>query len=172
MLGASAVGKTSLVRRFAKGIFSDRYVTTIGVKIEKKTVEVDDTSVELMLWDVNGEDRFQKVSTSYLRGSAGYFLVADGTRPETLETAQTLHQRARDMLGTIPFRLLINKADLRDAPSETAPAPGEAPTVWSIRDETLEQYGVADWPLLYTSAKNDVNVDDAFTTLTHDILSQ
>jgi small GTP-binding protein len=171
MLGASAVGKTSLVRRFAKGMFSDRYVTTIGVKIEKKTVDVGDTSVELMLWDVNGEDRFQKVSTSYLRGSAGYFLVADGTRPATLETAQTLHQRARDMLGPIPFRLLINKADLRDAPSETAPAPGEAPAVWSIRDETLEQYGVTDWPLLYTSAKDDVNVDDAFTELTRELLS-
>lgn len=155
MLGAAAVGKTSLVRRFVKGIFSDQYTTTIGVKIEKKTVTTDGTAVHLLLWDINGEDRFQRVSTSYLRGAAGYLLVADGTRPETLETAHVLHQRAREAVGDVPFWLLINKADLEDDPTAN----------WAVSPATLSRHGLLDWPTLYTSAKEDTRVDTAFSSL-------
>lgn len=158
MLGASAVGKTSLVRRFVKGIFRDEYVTTIGVQIEKKTVDVAGESVNLILWDVNGEDRFQSVSTSYIRGAAGYLLVADGTRPQTLDTAQSLHERARDEVGRVPFYLLVNKVDLRGGTDG-------AGTDWSVTPETLEQYGLSDWPVLYTSAKDGTHVEHAFTGL-------
>lgn len=158
MLGAPAVGKTSLVRRFVKGIFRDEYVTTIGVQIEKKTVAVEGEAVNLILWDVNGEDRFQSVSSSYIRGAAGYLLVVDGTRPQTLDTAQSLHERAQDEVGRVPFYLLVNKADLRDGGNA-------AERDWSVTPETLEQYSLSDWPVLYTSAKDGTHVEQAFTGL-------
>jgi len=158
MLGASAVGKTSLVRRFVEGIFRDEYVTTIGVQIEKKPVDVEGETVTLILWDVNGEDRFQSVSSSYIRGAAGYLLVADGTRPQTLDTAQSLHQRAQDEVGRVPFYLLVNKVDLRDG--------GETDERnWAVTPEALEQYGLSDWPVLYTSAKDGTHVEQAFAGL-------
>lgn len=160
MLGAAAVGKTSLVRQFVHGIFSDEYVTTIGVKIQKKTVEVDGRAVHLLLWDINGEDRFQRVSGSYIRGTAAYLLVADGTRPQTLETARLLHERARDTVGDVPFRMLINKADLRGQH-----APETEAARWSVTEDTLEHHHMADWPVLYTSAKSGLHVDDAFAAL-------
>ena len=95
MLGAFAVGKTSLVQRFVKSLFSDRYLTTVGVKIDKKIVTVGDTEVSLVLWDLAGEDEFQSVQTSYLRGASGYLLVIDGTRALPPEDQQEIAVRKR-----------------------------------------------------------------------------
>ena len=72
MVGAFATGKTSLVARFVKGIYSDKYQTTVGVKIDKKRVETSDETINMMLWDIHGEDEFQMVRMSYLRGAAAY----------------------------------------------------------------------------------------------------
>src|SRR5215207_8519861 len=108
MLGASAVGKTSLVARFVQGIFNDKYLTTVGVKIDKKPVSVGGQAVLMMLWDMQGEDRFQKVQMSYLRGTHGYLLVADGTRRDTLDRALMLQKDAEATAGPVPFALLLN----------------------------------------------------------------
>ena len=99
MLGGFAVGKTSLVSRFVSSIFSDKYLTTIGVKIDRKSVVIDETTINLVIWDVAGEDEFQTVQRSYLRGSSGYLLVADGTRASTFETACSLQQKAEETAG-------------------------------------------------------------------------
>jgi hypothetical protein len=95
MLGSFAVGKTSLVSCFVSSIFSEKYLTTVGVKVDKKVVLVDDREVTLLLWDIYGQDEFQTVQRSYLRGTAGYLLVVDGTRRATLETACQLQQMAQ-----------------------------------------------------------------------------
>ena len=90
MLGASAVGKTSLVGRFVQGIFSDKYLTTVGVKIDKKKVSLDSGEMTLMLWDIYGQDEFQTIRDTYLRGATGYLLVADGTRYSTLDSPRSM----------------------------------------------------------------------------------
>ena len=112
LLGAFGVGKTSLVRRFVDTIFSDTYLTTVGVKIDKKLVTVGNEQMALILWDIAGEDEVAAVRVSYLRGAAGYLLVADSTRPETLETAASIQTRIQAELGAVPFLALLNKADL------------------------------------------------------------
>jgi small GTP-binding protein len=128
--------------------FSDKYLTTVGVKLSKKIVTIGSEAVQLILWDLNGEDKFQRLSTSYLRGSAAYFLVIDGTRPATEETALVLHRRARAALGDIPFIILLNKSDLTDD--------------WAVTDEMIENYDANDWIHLRTSAKSSEGVEDAF----------
>ena len=112
MLGASAVGKTSLVSRFVRSIFSEKYHTTVGVKVDKKVVALGEDQMDLLLWDLYGEDEFQKMRTSYLRGSSGYMLVVDGTRHETLEKAVVLQNRTEETLAKVPFVLVLNKIDL------------------------------------------------------------
>jgi GTPase SAR1 family protein len=84
MLGGFSVGKTSLVKRYVDSVFSETYLTTVGVKIDKKTVDLSDRIVNLILWDLAGEDDIASLRMSYLRGTAGYVLVADGTRPSTI----------------------------------------------------------------------------------------
>ncbi|MGH8605890.1 MAG: Rab family GTPase, partial [Gammaproteobacteria bacterium] len=93
MLGFFGVGKTSLVRRYVSSVYSDTYLTTVGVKIDKKTVTVREQTLNLLLWDIAGADDISALRTSYLRGAAGYLLVADGTRPETLESARSMQGR-------------------------------------------------------------------------------
>jgi small GTP-binding protein len=81
MLGGFSVGKTSLIKRFVESVFSEKYLTTVGVKIDTKTVDVQGRSVNLILWDIAGEDDTATIRMSYLRGCSGYLLVADGTPP-------------------------------------------------------------------------------------------
>ena len=152
MLGATGVGKTSLVSRFVTSLFSDTYITTIGVKVDKKVMAVDGQDVTLVLWDIYGEDEFQTVRPSYLRGASGYLLVADGTRQLTLETARQLQQTAEGVVGTVPFILVLNKADLAED--------------WRVDDRALWKLAEAGWSIIKTSAKTGDGVEDAFMKLT------
>jgi len=150
MLGAYAVGKTSLVRRFVENTFSDRYQTTIGVKVVKKRIEIQNCEITLMLWDLHGDDDFQTVQTSYLRGASGYLLVADGTRAETLNRAVKLKERATRALGDVPFLLIANKHDLG----------GD----WELEDGFERR--LPDWTVVKTSAKSGSRTEEAFQEIT------
>jgi small GTP-binding protein len=158
MLGTLAVGKTSLVRRFIEGIYSEGYQTSIGVKVDKKSVREAGQEVKLVLWDIFGEDRFQKVQASYWRGMFGYLLVVDGTRSSTLDEALALNQRVTDTGLKVPAILLVNKADLTDQ--------------WEIGDDRLAQLTQSGWEIMRTSAKTGENVDAAFSRLTLKMLGK
>lgn len=151
MLGAFSVGKTSLVRRFVESTFSDRYLTTVGVKIDKKPLEVNGRALDLILWDIAGEDEVSAIRISYLRGSAGYLMVADGTRPVTLEVARSLHRRVEAELGRVPFVLLLNKRDLVDD--------------WCVPAGEVAALRQSGWSVRLTSAKTGEGVQDAFAEL-------
>ena len=157
LLGGFGVGKTSLVAQFVHSIFSEKYLTTIGVKIDKKSVPVDQTQVELVIWDIYGNDDFQKLRSSYLRGAAGYLLVVDGTRRATLDTADDLQRLTANSVGHVPFVLAVNKADLRDQ--------------WQIDDAAIEERRRAGWHVVETSAKTGDMVEAAFATLARDMLA-
>lgn len=151
MLGAFGAGKTSLVARFVHSRFSDQYLSTMGVKVDRKAVDLGDKQVNMMLWDVYGEEENRKVATSYMRGAAGAMLVADGTRPETLEVADVLLARLRDTVGDIPWVLMINKHDLADQ--------------WALPPSRIAQLELEDRPMYLSSAKTGEHVETAFHQL-------
>lgn len=151
LLGAFGVGKTSLVRRFVDTIFSDAYLTTVGVKIDKKLLTVGGEQMALILWDIAGEDDIAAVRVSYLRGAAGYLLVIDGTRPETLDTAVSIQARVDAEIGSVPFVALLNKADLEQD--------------WTISMERIAQLEAAGWRFRRTSAKTGAAVEETFQEL-------
>ena len=151
MVGAFATGKTSLVARFVQGIYSDKYQTTIGVKIDKKVVETNGQTVNMMLWDIHGEDEFQNVRMSYLRGSAAYLLVVDGTRRASLETALNLKAKVAENIGNIPFILVVNKYDLVSE--------------WEITEADIAELQDKGIELIKASAKTDLAVEDCFLRL-------
>ena len=157
LIGGFAVGKTSLVARYVTSLFSEKYLTTVGVKIDKKQVAVDGQDVTLMLWDVYGQDEFQSVQASQLRGMAGYLLVVDGTRRATLETARKLQEMATAAVGPVPFILLLNKADL--APE------------WDIDEQVFFKLAEQGWRVIRTSAKTGEGVEAAFESLTRAMLA-
>ena len=157
MLGAFAVGKTSLVSRFVKSIFSEKYQATIGVTIEKKEVRVGGQTVNMILWDIAGENELEKVRPAYLRGAAGYVLVVDGTRRGTLDIARALHAKVTDQLGQVPFVVLLNKSDLT--------------AEWALDDDAAGDLAADGWTVTRTSAKTGEGVEAAFDILAERMLS-
>lgn len=151
LLGAFGVGKTSLVRRYVDTIFSDAYLTTVGVKIDKKVMTLGTEPLALILWDIAGEDDMAAVRLSYLRGASGYLLVVDGTRPETLETAASIQSRVNAEVGRIPFLALLNKADLVED--------------WALPPERIETLQASGWTFRRTSAKTGDGVEASFQDL-------
>lgn len=151
------MGKTSLVERHVRSLYSDEYHTTLGVKIDKKVMRVNSTDVTCMLWDVAGEDEFYTLNHNYLRGMSGYFLVVDGTRGVTVEVARRIQQRIEVLFPRTPFVLIANKADLT--------------AEWVITDDMLGNF--SSWPhqCMETSAKTGEQVDAAFRVLIANMLA-
>jgi small GTP-binding protein len=151
MLGGFAVGKTSLVKRFVSGIFSEKYLTTVGVKIDQKSMSVRGQDFLLVLWDLYGDDNFQKVRASYLQGSSGYILVIDGTRKETVDVACRLHELADQTIGPVPYVLLLNKHDLVEE--------------WAVELPMVSNLSQKACLVLTVSAKTGEGVESAFAAL-------
>jgi small GTP-binding protein len=118
LLGDFAVGKTSLMRRFVYDLFSDKYISTIGVKVSRKTVAIpvaaDIVELTMMLWDLGGSEEFNRVRASYLRGAAGAVLVCDLARPRTLDSIRTYADELHGISPGARFILAANKCDLTD----------------------------------------------------------
>ena len=156
MIGDFAVGKTSLVRRFLTNVFSEDYITTVGVKIETRTVSISETdAVKLVVWDIAGADKLDALRSNYLLGAAGFLLVADGTRRNTLESVFELKSTIESQVGTIPSRLVINKTDLRDN--------------WELTRDDYEKLAGLDIPFVETSAKSGEHVETVFLDIAREL---
>lgn len=147
LLGSVCVGKTSLARRFIYSCFSDEYQSTIGVKIHKKSILNADGEVNLIVWDIQGEDRFDKVLVSFLKGLSGYILVVDITHPKSATVALELRDRVESNFGNIPYVVAYSKCDLPAHPDITT----------FSADLEASACGV-----MYTSAVTGQGVDEAF----------
>jgi len=156
LVGDFAVGKTSLTRRFVNNVFSDKYLTTVGVKIDTKVVSCVDAdgapaTTKLVVWDIAGESTVTSINESYMRGLAGYLLVADGTRSATLDTALHLHEKTTELFGSLPFVVLLNKRDLTDE--------------WDISESDQQALSNRGFKVYETSAKSGNHVEEAFVWL-------
>ena len=158
LLGASGVGKTSLVRRFVSSLFDDKYLTTIGVKVDKKTIRVGGEDAVLMIWDVAGAEEHFSVPTSYVRGAAGFVVVADGTRADTFDVAASIVEQMDRDLGPLPFVFVVNKKDLVDA--------------WQADGARLDAMRPRSLAVVTASAKTGEGVEDAFHRLAEAVVQR
>lgn len=155
LLGDFAVGKTSLVRRFIEGKFEEKYLSTIGVTVSRKSVQLDSHTVKLLIWDLAGGDDY--TNSSYLLGATGGLIVCDITRPDTLNALLAYHKQLQLANPKAHFVLLANKIDLEE---ERAISPEELAAI-------AEQI---DCHLFCTSAKTGENVEEAFATLAQQLV--
>jgi len=158
MLGDPAVGKTSLVGRFVFSMFDDKYIETIGAKVTKRTMAIENTTskqryrLKLMIWDIAGQRTLDFIKPTYYRDAEGALIVADCTRKETLANVSRWCASIRDVCGQIPVVVLINKCDLAEHAQFGADEAGE-----------MAESVVA--PFFMTSAKSGENVENAFSAL-------
>lgn len=159
LLGDFAVGKTSLIRRFVEGRFDDKYLSTIGVKISRKSLARPDHVLNLLIWDLAGGEDYSKMGAHYLRGAVGALLVCDLTRPETLALLPTYAQQLRALKPDAALVLAGNKLDLHEAQQISEAALAAA----------ADELGA---PYILTSAKSGAFVEDAFHQLAAQIEAQ
>jgi small GTP-binding protein len=156
LLGDIAVGKTSLVRRFVYDLFDERYLSTIGVKVSRKTQFIPRANgiveVHMMLWDLVGSQRFSRLRSSYLRGAAGAVLVCDLTRPKTLDS---LSSYVDDLRTISPGSQLIVAANKSDLTAQQRLTQGQI-------EQAADRLGA---PFYLTSAKTGDRVPDLFRCL-------
>lgn len=159
MLGDFGVGKTSLVARFVHAVFSEKYVTTVGVKIDTKIIESPGPELprlKLVLWDIAGKNALDSVKLSYLQGASGVVLVADGTRESTLRSALYLLMQARQETNDgLPAVLLVNKFDKLDD--------------WEVTPSMLADLRNS-LPVFESSAMSGEGVEEGFKRLTQMLL--
>jgi len=148
MIGSFAVGKSSLVKRFVHESFTGEYYTTVGVKIDRKTIQIQDQTIDFILWDLNGEDAFQSVQMSYLRGMHGYFLVIDGTRKSTVDVAMQLDHKIQEAFGPTPRICALNKKDLLSE--------------WDLDESAALSLTLPERPVIHTSASSGEGVEELF----------
>ncbi len=155
MVGDFGVGKTSSIRRFVEGQFSDKYLSTVGVKISRKMVELSDSKVQLILWDLEGHTKFKAIAPTYLQGAKGALIVADVTRPETIDRISDHLDLFYSVNAGGKTLVALNKCDLIDS---------DAGEKWCnlVRD----RWGDLVLEVDLTSAKTGENVDRLFTLLT------
>jgi small GTP-binding protein len=153
MLGEFGIGKTSLTDRFVRQTFSDQYLTTVGVKIDSKLIELPaQQTVKLVIWDIAGSDAITTtVDENYLHGTSGVLLVADGCRKSTLNSAMNLRNFVNDFVGECPVVIAVNKVDLQSE--------------WEVDETDIAALKDSGFSIYKTSAKTGENVEAAFQQL-------
>ena len=159
VIGASGVGKTSLVRRLVERTFAERIPVTPGVAIARMRLTVIDPGgvirpLTLVLWDLQG-DGSAIVRLTHLRGAAGYALVTDGTDRERLAGVQALRAQANAVTGGASSLVLLNKSDLATGRDDA----DDADALAMLR------------PYVRTSARDGAGVEEAFRTLAASIVA-
>ncbi|MBN8728592.1 MAG: GTP-binding protein [Xanthomonadales bacterium] len=151
LLGDFGVGKTSLVARFVRSTFSERYLTTVGVKVDSKLVERGQLGpAKLVIWDIAGRDALDALGMNYLRGASALLLVADGTRESSLASALDLLMQSRSIVPRAVAAMAVNKLDLVDE--------------WEVGPAVLMEIR-RSLPVFETSALSGDGVEAAFADL-------
>ena len=160
LLGDFSVGKTSLIRRFVERQFSDKYLSTVGVKISRKTVNLKSRShqksmsVQMMIWDLEGNTKFKAITPTYMQGARSAVIVGDLTRKATLEHIPDHIQSFLSVNSKGFIIVALNKSDLipQDELAEISNFPQ-----FNSHAQVLGTY--------LTSAKTGVSVDQVFSKL-------
>jgi small GTP-binding protein len=168
LIGDFGVGKTSLIRQFVDRQFSDKYLSTVGVKISRKLVTIDQINnnsqtethkLQLMIWDIEGSTRFKSISPSYLQGAKGALIVGDVTRETSIQNLREHVQLFQSINAKSSLIIALNKVDLIEKNEKEQ-------ILQSINLEFLS----LNIPVQITSAKTGEGVDETFQKLAHQML--
>jgi Ras-related protein Rab-1A len=158
LLGNSNVGKSSLFLRFVDDIWNDTFVPTIGVDFKIKTFEIDSKKIKMQIWDTAGQERFKNIIASYYRGAHGILLLYDVTDKDSFKNLSNwLIEIEKNASKNVLKVLIGNKSDLED----------KRLVSYNQGKEFADTYGLK---FIETSAKKNLNVNEAFETLGRELM--
>lgn len=115
IIGDNGVGKSAILSRFVDDIFTECYLSTIGVDFKIKTIKHDNDIIKLQVWDSAGQERFKSITQSYYRGAHGIITVYDITNANTFENIRKWLEQIDRHADEKCKRLLVGtKTDLKD----------------------------------------------------------
>ncbi len=158
LVGDFQVGKTSLISRFVKNEFQESYISTIGVEISKKFVDIGDkTSINYIIWDIGGQvQQMIPYRKRFYSGASAGFIVIDRSRPGNQKSIEKWYNEIKESVSiNLPIVIVGNKSDLSNVVSEN-----------DIK-EIADKYG---FHYILTSAKTGENVNDAFIYIAYKFL--
>ena len=163
LIGDSSVGKTSLIQRYANGIFKEEYLATVGLDFYTKQETINNINVLVRLWDTAGQERFKSLTPNYFKNAEGVILTYDITKTESFENLKYWMNSIETNLGDkkifIPIIIVGNKLDKED----------ERKITKENADNLSKEY---NYKYFETSAKTGEGVDDAFKDLVNQILEK
>ncbi|TFF96507.1 GTP-binding protein [Candidatus Thorarchaeota archaeon] len=151
-VGASAVGKTSIILRYTTGKFREYYTPTLGADFSVKSMQFGDDKVRLQIWDLGSQDFLGSVRAGYYQGTRGVVYMFDVTRPDTLNELWEWKKEVDSHTRGVECLVVANKTDL-ETEREVSKKEGEA-FAKKFKAEYIE-----------ASVKLNEGVDDAFTTI-------
>ncbi|XP_028393782.1 ras-related protein Rab-10-like [Dendronephthya gigantea] len=160
LIGDSGVGKTCILFRFADDAFNPNFIHTIGIDFKIKTLKIGEKRIKLQIWDTAGQERFHTITTAYYRGAMGIVLVYDITSETSFRNITKWFRRIEENANEDVQKLIIgNKCDLESKRE--------------VSKESAEQFSRRhDVKVMECSAKQNINIDKAFQTITEDILNK
>jgi len=157
IIGDSGVGKSCLLLRFSDDIFTDNFISTIGVDFKIRTINIGGSRVRLQIWDTAGQERFRTITSSYYRGAHGIIVVYDVTNDKSFNNIQKWLKEIDTFAGQNVKKLLVgNKCDLVN----------ERVISTEQGQRLAEEIKV---PFVETSAKESTNVEICFEKMAKDI---
>ncbi|KAH8325788.1 hypothetical protein KR067_008165 [Drosophila pandora] len=157
IIGDSGVGKSSLLIRFSDDTFSGSYITTIGVDFKIRTVDIGGLRVKLQIWDTAGQERFRTITSTYYRGTHGVIVVYDVTNGESFANVRRWLEEIQNNCDVVNKVLVGNKNDDPDRKVV-------------ITEDAQRFAKQMDIELFETSAKDNINVDEMFLSITRQVL--
>ena len=159
IIGDSGVGKSNILLRYVDGMFSEEFISTIGVDFRIHTLQIENKNVKLQLWDTAGQDRFKSIVQSYYRGAAGILVVYDVTNRESFENINQWINEVQRLSSEAQLVLVANKIDLSDKAKVT-----------SEEGKSLAlQFGI---PFFEVSAKSNSNIDECILTIAKTLVNK
>jgi small GTP-binding protein len=160
LLGDSSVGKTCFLLRYVEDTFTHNHISTIGVDYKIKLVNENNQLIKLQIWDTAGQDRFRCITKNYFRGSDGIMLIYDITNQMSFNNIRNWITQIKDSLGDeARITLVGNKVDL------------ESNRI-VLKEDGMKLATEHGFSFFETSAKEKINIDEAFSNLTREMLKK
>ena len=158
ILGDSSVGKSSILRKYCKNEFLDKYITTIGIDFQIKYLTINNKKIKLQVWDTAGQERYRVVTKNYFNTSDGFIIIYDITNRETFTNINNWIEQITTIVGNnVKCVIFGNKNDLNNKRKVET-------------DEGKELAEKFNFKFFETSAKEGNNIEEGFKSITMDIL--
>ncbi|CDW53038.1 Ras family protein [Trichuris trichiura] len=166
LIGDMGVGKTCVVQRFKNGTYIERQGTTIGVDFTMKTLIIDGKRVKLQIWDTGGQERFRTITQSYYRSANGIIICYDVTSEQSFISVRRWLEDVEKFAAPNVVKLLIGNANSLPVVSTKTDLINEREI---STEEGLKLAQAEQMDLIETSAKENVNIEQAFTSLAREL---